>query len=212
MLQLELMGTGSAQLSWTDGEQSLSHVVSKVNVFICDLIHGCLDLDRWRGQVVVDASSDSEQIEFTWMDVFEGQLSYQWIERLGGRAHFRRLAYGRVDVLDFKELVYASLTDMLVSFGKKGYEQLAMTPFPQSLYGRLAKQLGRPSDLPEDGDVGNEEMGDLEEAGWKWESDDGEDHGFSLPPDQGALVVRPEFLKLAQLISDKDEHPPEESK
>jgi hypothetical protein len=208
MLQLELIGAGSAQLSWTDGEQSFFHVVSKANGFICDLIHGCLDLDRWRGQVVVDASSDREQIEFIWMDVFEDQLSYQWIERLGERGHFRRLAYGRVDVLDFKELVYASLTDLLVSFGKKGYEELAMTSFPQSRYGRLAKQLGRPSDLPEDGDVGNEEVGALEEADWKWESDDGEEHSVSLPPDQGALVVRPEFLKLAQLISDKDEHRP----
>ena len=209
MLQLELIGAGSARLSWTDGEQSLSHVVSKANAFVCDLIHGCLDLDRWRGQVVIDVSSDGEQIEFAWMDVFEGQLSYQWIERLGERGHFRRLAYGSVDLLDFKELVYASLTDMLVRFGKKGYAELAMNSFPQNLYRRLAKQLGRPAELPEDGDVDDEEMSDLEEAGWKWEGDDGEDHCMELPPDQGTLVARPEFLKLAQLISDKNEHRPE---
>lgn len=197
-------------MSWKDGEQSFSHIVSKVDTFVCQLVHGCLDLNRWRGQVAIDISSDSQHIELIWMDVFEEQLSYQCIEHLGKRGHFRRLAYGRVDLIEFKELVYAAVTDMLVSNGKKGYAELAMASFPHNLYQRLAKQLGRPGDLPEDGDMDTEDSRELtEEPDWTWESEEGEDAEddvLKLPHQQGELIVRPEFLELAKLISDKGEH------
>jgi hypothetical protein len=208
---LHLLPDDICELSWKHQEQTFRHKIHHCDRFLRDLMHHSLTLERWKGHVSIEASNSDVDVDFSWMDVFEDNLSYQWIEYGSGgrqRGGFKRLAYGKVDILEFMELIYATVTDLAVTLGTSGISALTGKPFPFSLYKRLAKQLRRPYQLPEEGDVTEKESEEMDEAGWEWESDDGEEEAppmsFGFPEPSG-LSTKSEFLKLGSFIKTQPE-------
>ena len=51
---------------------------------------------------------------------------------------FQRIVNGKMELTEFEEVVYASITDMEILTGTAGYEEVLGKPFPQAPYSKLA--------------------------------------------------------------------------
>lgn len=204
--------------------------------FLCDRPHAVLtallrlvqSLKHWRGECGLELSCGKASFELLFQDLFEEKLSYQWLNYGEGKVdkrRFTRMEYGHVDVMEFHEILYAAITDLMMCLGTDVYASILGASFPLGDYQKLAVYLRRPKDLParavdeepeiteEDGasDGALDAESDIEIDGHEviWESgdDESEDSWMDIGgnvQDGKELVQHPEFHKLAWLI-DKDD-------
>ena len=159
-------------------------------------------LSHWRGECAIAFVSENHTMELVFVDSQDSVLSYQILDYGTGamdRKKFHRVEYGRMDLSEFQESTYASITDFMLRCGLEGYLEQFEQKFPMGDYERLARLLKRPKHLPElgqdedmDEDSDDQIMG--ETIVWETEEDD---ESLELEPEK---MTHPEFQKLGWLI------------
>lgn len=214
-IQFQIQANGSLELGWKAAEGEKSWICSSAHAVLQSFLRMSHQLNHWRGECQIPVKTEGALLEWLFVDLFEERLSYQILDHGQGpisKGRFTRLEYGRFELEDFQEAIYAAVTDVMVRLGLEGYRESLGQAFPLKDYERLAEFLKRSKHLPEQGeDLTAAEEPDVDEDEVEvsededviieghevvWETEDGEflddyDDDFDDEASEGDLQMGP---------------------
>jgi hypothetical protein len=200
-LSFKVLDPTTLEFTWSAGEGEKQWACSSGHTLLSSILRLSHHISNWRGECGFNLSVDDHAMELVFVDLQDEVLSYQILDygpKPIDRKKFHRVEYGRIDLAEFQEIVYASITDFMMCWGLEGYSELFQQKFALGDYERLAMLLKRPKHLPEAGqadDFDDSEDDEIMGQTIVWESED-EEEDFKPEEDK---ITHPEFQKFGWL-------------